>query len=216
MSYSLFQQQRIDAGLCKDCGAPRGEDGTSIFCRPCAQRHSQRESVRKAELRADWASAGGLVCNSCGSSLPDDTFKRCDRCRKAGRTAWAVRAPVRRQQRASAGICPRCPEAALGPSRYCRIHTLENSLRKYLVPKSRYEDFWQKLVDQDFRCYYTGVELVPGINASLDHRVPRSRGGDPSDLDNCVWCDRLINAFKNDLTEAEFVDRCKVVARRFS
>ncbi len=96
------------------------------------------------------------------------------------------------------------------------MHTLENSLRKYRIAKNRYEEFWQKLVAQDFRCYYTGVHLVPGVNASLDHRVPRSRGGDPADIDNCVWCDRLINAFKNDLTEAEFVERCKIVAARFS
>jgi len=70
---------------------------------------------------------------------------------------------------------------------------------------------WAKLEAQGFRCYYTGVELVPGTNASLDHRIPRSQGGDPLDPDNCVWCDRLINAFKNDLTEAEFVERCKAV-----
>jgi hypothetical protein len=67
---------------------------------------------------------------------------------------------------------------------------------------------------QNFRCHYTGVELIPGQNASLDHRIPRSRGGDPFDIDNCVWCDRLINAFKNDLTEDEFVARCRTVVDR--
>jgi hypothetical protein len=216
MAYSLFQQERIDAGCCKDCGGDRGELGTSVFCRPCADRHSRRQSARKAKLRAEWAAAGDLVCNTCGAPLLDNRFKRCTRCREAGKASWAVHAPARRQQRAAAGICLRCPEPALLPSRYCRLHTLENSLRKYRIPKSRYEEFWQKLAAQDFRCYYTGVALVPGVNASLDHRVPRSRGGDPADADNTVWCDRLINAFKNDLTEAEFVERCRMVAMRFS
>jgi hypothetical protein len=96
------------------------------------------------------------------------------------------------------------------------LHWLDNCLRQFGIPQSRYAAFWDKLVAQDFRCYYTGATLAPGINLSLDHRIPRSRGGSPTDIDNCVWCDRLINSFKSDLTEAEFVERCKAVAAQFS
>jgi hypothetical protein len=71
--------------------------------------------------------------------------------------------------------------------------------------------FWAKLEAQHFLCFYTGIELVPGRNASVDHRIPISRGGSPSDPENCVWCDRLVNAFKNDLTEDEFIERCRII-----
>jgi hypothetical protein len=81
--------------------------------------------------------------------------------------------------------------------------------------RDQYDMMWVKLEAQAFRCHYTGAELVPGMNCSLDHRIPVSQGGDPLDPDNCVWCDRLINAFKNKLTEAEFVERCRSVVSRF-
>ena len=74
--------------------------------------------------------------------------------------------------------------------------------------------FWEKLERQGFQCHYTGVELVPGINLSLDHLVPKSRGGSSTDIANCVWCDRNINAFKSNLTETEFVQRCRIVVER--
>jgi hypothetical protein len=216
MGYNAFQQRRIDAGLCKDCGSERGSDGTSVFCRPCADGHSRRQSARKARLRAEWAQAGATVCNNCGTLMPDGTFKLCERCRDHFRSAQKVAGPRRRARKEAAGECANCAEPALRPSRYCRKHVLENGLRKHGIEADRYEEFWKKLQAQGFRCYYTGELLVPGVNASIDHRVPTSRGGSRTDIDNCVWCDRDVNAFKNDLTEEEFVQRCKAIAERFS
>ncbi len=216
MAYSAYQQQRIDAGLCKGCGAERGDAGTSVFCRPCADRHSQRQSSRKARLRAEWAKAGPLTCNHCGVALLDDSYKSCPRCRERHRENWKGAAPRRRARKEAAGECVDCREPALVPSRYCRRHAMGNILRKHGIPAERYEEFWRKLETQGFRCHYTGEPLVPGVNASIDHRIPTSRGGSKTDIENCVWCDRNVNAFKRDLTEEEFVQRCKAVAERFS
>ncbi|MGL4617891.1 MAG: HNH endonuclease [Chroococcidiopsis sp.] len=89
-----------------------------------------------------------------------------------------------------------------------------NSIRKYNIPLEQWDLYWQKLQEQKFECYYTGVLLVPEKNLSLDHLLPRSKGGS-NEIDNCVWCDRNINAFKNDLTDEEFIRRCKIIAQRF-
>jgi hypothetical protein len=148
--------------------------------------------------------------------MPDGTFKLCERCRDHFRSAQKAAGPRRRARKEAAGECASCAEPALRPSRYCRKHVLENGLRKHGIAADRYEEFWKKLQAQGFRCYYTGELLVPGVNASIDHRVPTSRGGSRTDIDNCVWCDRDVNAFKNDLTEEEFVQRCKAIAERFS
>jgi hypothetical protein len=216
MAYSLFQQQRIDAGQCKDCGADRGDDGTSVFCRACADRHSRRQSARKDRLRKEWAQAGALTCNGCGAALLDDSYKLCERCREYGRAAWKVAAPRRLARKQAEGECAECRDPILAPTRYCRRHWIGNFLRHCRIPQSRHGEFWDMLTAQDFRCYYTGVRLVPGVNASLDHRIPTSRGGSRTDIDNCVWCDIKINAFKNDLTEAEFLERCRAVVARLS
>lgn len=122
----------------------------------------------------------------------------------------------RKARYAAAGLCLSCRKAKTYASLYCRQHWLANVARKYKFPAERIDDLWAVLERQQFRCYYTGLALVPGDNASLDHRIPRSRGGGLGDIANCVWADRAINAFKGDQTEDEFVARCRAIAERFS
>lgn len=56
-------------------------------------------------------------------------------------------------------------------------------------------------------CPYTGLNLVLGKNASLDHRVPRSRGGS-DEISNLQWVHNSenlnVNWMKGDLTHDEF------------
>lgn len=215
MAYQPYHQKRIVAGLCKDCGSPRGEDGTSIYCRACAAKIQARANTRKEAKRKEWAASGALVCNGCGGILPDTTFKLCEKCRQYHSSHWKKTQPVRLARKASIGQCASCSSDALTSSRYCKKHFLDSSLRKYRVPMDDYNRFWEKLEAQEFRCYYTGIEILPGVNASIDHKVPVSRGGSRADIDNCVWCDRNINAFKNDSTDIEFIDLCKRIADRF-
>jgi len=238
VAYNAAQNSRISAGLCMDCGTLRGPDGTTVNCRSCALKKSRRASDRSARLRLEWR-ANESLCNSCGKTLTDVGFKTCGDCRTSararlkrhvGRRGYAPsmveRTPEMRERRRLAsqarrgrysaeGRCLSCGKPKTHASLYCRKHWLANVMRKYKIPAVDSDTLWLKLEKQGFRCYYTGIEITPGLNASLDHRVPRSRGGDLADLDNYVWCDRLINAFKNDLTEAEFVDRCRSVVSRF-
>lgn len=215
MAYSKYHQARIDAGLCKDCGNARGRDGTSVFCRPCANVHSRKQSQRKVVLREKWKQAGPLVCNQCGGGLPDDLRKVCAKCIARSGSSRRARAPHLKARKEMLGECARCNRPRFHLARHCRKHILEDHLRKSGIPMSRHEEFWRKLEDQDFRCYYTGRALVPGVNMSLDHRTPTSRGGSKTDIDNCVWCDRDINSFKGSLTEDEFIQLCGEIFNRF-
>jgi len=72
----------------------------------------------------------------------------------------------------------------------------------------------QLLEDQHHVCPYTGYELVVGQNASVDHKVPRSRGGS-LDLSNLQWVDAHINRVKTDMTHEEFLDLCHLIAARY-
>lgn len=60
---------------------------------------------------------------------------------------------------------------------------------------------------QGGRCAYTGRHLTPGIDASLDHRVPRSRGG-AMELANVHWVALTVNLMKRALTHEEFLQHC--------
>jgi CRISPR/Cas system Type II protein with McrA/HNH and RuvC-like nuclease domain len=61
-------------------------------------------------------------------------------------------------------------------------------------------------------CAITGVpiDLSKPETYSLDHIMPRSRGGENS-LDNCQIVTRQVNQAKSDLTTEEFVLLCKKV-----
>jgi hypothetical protein len=60
------------------------------------------------------------------------------------------------------------------------------------------------LKKQKYKCIYTGIKLLPGINASLDHKIPTSKGG-TNDSSNLQWVDLKINRMKNNCSHKEFI-----------
>lgn len=60
-----------------------------------------------------------------------------------------------------------------------------------------------KLVFQNNRCVYSGRILELGINASVDHKIPKFKGG-TDDISNLQWVDANVNVSKNCLGEEEF------------
>lgn len=66
---------------------------------------------------------------------------------------------------------------------------------------------WEK---QGGRCAYTGELLIPGVNASLDHKIPSTRGG-TNDLENLQWVTYQVNRMKTDMLEEEFFRLCRMV-----
>ena len=76
------------------------------------------------------------------------------------------------------------------------------------------QDLLNKIGD-DPTCAITGVpiDLSKPETYSLDHIMPRSRGGENS-LDNCQIVTRQVNMAKSDLTTEEFVLLCKQVVEQ--
>lgn len=72
-------------------------------------------------------------------------------------------------------------------------------------------ELWEK---QGGVCALTGTTLVPGVNASLDHIVPKAKGGTNA-LDNLQWVCIPANQAKSDLSTEEFVDLCRRVVAKF-
>lgn len=75
------------------------------------------------------------------------------------------------------------------------------------------QDIWEK---QEGRCVYTKILLIPGPrveiggNASLDHKIPVTKGGS-NDLTNLQWTTDVVNRMKSDLTENEFFKMCELI-----
>lgn len=66
---------------------------------------------------------------------------------------------------------------------------------------------------QQGRCALTGQLLVQGKNASVDHIVPRSRGG-KDEIANLRWVVLHANFAKGAMLDEDFVAMCKRVAEK--
>lgn len=217
MAYDKTQQSRIDAGLCKDCGSPRGEDGTSVFCRPCASKGAKRATARLAKVRKERLEAG--LCFGCGMERDEETVY-CSKCKEKYKGKYPRKYDVeygriRRQRFVEQGVCKDCGKDRYYESNYCRIHFIEDIARHYKIPVQQWEELLQKLEASGFICFYTGMQIVPGKNACVDHLYSRSQYPDRlSDLDNLVWCDKWVNRMKGHMSYQDFISLCQTIVNR--
>lgn len=214
MTYDKTQQTRINAGLCKDCGNPRGENGTSIHCRPCASHAAKRATARVARIRKERLRAG--LCFGCGAERDAETVY-CSKCKEKHKEKYPARYDIkhsqsRRRRNENAGMCRECGKERYYSSSYCSHHFIANIARPYKIPTSMWNDLLRKLEQSNFACFYTGKELVPGVNACIDHLYSRSQHPEKmSDLDNLVWCDKWVNRMKGHMSYQDFISLCQTI-----
>jgi len=68
---SNLRQERIEAGLCRDCGEPRTCEGTRERCPEHAAEHSRRQAERNTANRDEWREKG--LCMECGEARVSDS-----------------------------------------------------------------------------------------------------------------------------------------------
>jgi hypothetical protein len=115
-----------------------------------------------------------------------------------------------RKERIGARLCINCCTPVVGNIQTCKICTLKAHMRKATGSSVGWENLLKIFEKQDGRCCYTGVVLELGVNASVDHAIPRTHKDFPGDADftNLVWTTREVNRFKSTLTSAELKEYC--------
>jgi hypothetical protein len=116
------------------------------------------------------------------------------------------------QKQKEKGLCIFCKNKKLEHSNLCERHYFIN-IAASLGDAKLAEAIQELFYAQECKCYLTGEPLVLGVNAGVDHILPKSKyGGDIQNSHNIRWIDRRINAMKGTLTATEFVELCyKVV-----
>lgn len=114
--------------------------------------------------------------------------------------------------RVARGQCPYCRLAAeVGV--FCLKHWFKNVGVSHGLGSNKgiavLRELWE---EQNGRCAVTGVVLIPGSTASIDHIMPKSRGGS-SEKNNLRWVLLRINQIKWDMSHEEFVEVCRTVVR---
>lgn len=181
------REARIGFKQCKECN-----DQQKTF-------HNQRYRQRIEK---------GL-CGTCGGSN-ETQGARCAGCAEKE----AARKRSMREGRKSQGRCVNCPNPRLqgrdGLLRTCLGCWYKELVRRAVGPQAQVSDLVAKLEAQSYRCVLTGVALTPGINASLDHAIPRSRGGSNA-LSNLRWTSLVANKMKSDFLDSELLEICQQV-----
>jgi 5-methylcytosine-specific restriction endonuclease McrA len=126
--------------------------------------------------------------------------------RAALRRRWADR-------NAAVGLCVNCTRPAAPGAKNCEKHLLMALSRKHLGTGRYWAELLALLDAQDRLCPYTGEPLQVGVNASIDHIVPRSRGG-AEQIENLHWVATSVNQAKAALLHDEFVALCLVIVAR--
>lgn len=188
--------------LVKNCQCIKcGNDwsGETLICPPCRLKINQK-----------WRGKDALSsCFRC--SMPRDTHhKACSECRHEMR----INSQQRRKANQTKGLCVQCrSENDTECGKYCSVCSFKTSARRWLNDSNKWTELRDLLIFQDGKCAYTDVKLSIGGNASIDHKMPRSKGGAAS-IENLQWIDWKINRMKTDIPHDEFVSICDYISKK--
>jgi hypothetical protein len=143
------------------------------------------------------------LCRDCRTPVTDAS--RCAKCKDKAHKSY--------RRRIAEGVCAKCRNAAVAGA-FCLEHWFANiGLAHGLTKKNGGVRLLQELwAEQKGLCAVTGVRLVPGTNASVDHLVPKVRGGGSS-KGNLRWVTLHVNRMKWDMSDIEFVAMCVTIVR---
>lgn len=178
------------------------------------------------------------ICKKCKENLTEDSFHKdkntkdklscyCKNCKKllSKKYKWSNLNDIQREKRKlsqykykeknkSTGLCIRCKSEALNNSNLCEIDYLKAKSIQFTGSVENYKLIKEKLEQQNYLCKYSNKKIILGVNASLDHILPKSRYPEKEkDPNNLVWVDTHINIMKNNMSYEEFVDLCKLVLK---
>lgn len=160
------------------------------------------------------------------ASNPDRKKENKERLNADQRSRYAKNLDVERQRsrekslaRVSAGICRSCNKPPAFGGQVCEDHWFAARATQRLglgvETLMRGQALKSILEAQGYKCAYTGRDLVCGVNASIEHKIPVAKRPDlKSDLKNIEWLDVTVNRMKTDMTRDEFIETCALIAER--
>jgi len=145
---------------------------------------------------------------------PRDCEKaHCAECREKQRLSSLTR----KSNRLARNCCVRCgvslPSGTTGQK--CQKCWFNHIALVSLNDYGKGDAIAQMFNEQQGRCAYTNEILIPAVNACIDHKLPRVRGGDSS-ISNIHWVTKDINRVKGTRTHEEFILICLQIAQKYN
>ena len=165
--------------------------GRQPWCRACCD-------ARKARARRTNIAAGR--CLFCGET-PAPGRRQC-----AEHIALQAETRARRKR---LGRCRVCAADRVAGHADCQQCWLRKLAARHLGSKDRAAELLALLERQGWCCALSGVPLVQGF-ASVDHVVPRSRGGG-HEISNLRWLHLDVNRARRDRSDEQYLAECRRV-----
>lgn len=192
------RDHRRNIGVCQSCGKP-SRVGKKL-CASCAKKDSAREIKQRQDRIED------NQCIGCGEE-PVPGYARCQACLDYQNLS----SQKRRQTIEDMGLCRRCKSPDVVPGgNYCEICVYKNASGSWFKTISKWHLLKEQFESQGGLCPYFGVPLQIGVDAWLDHKIPRAKGG-TNDLENLQWVHVGVNRWKGKMTHDEFIEELKNV-----
>ena len=123
------------------------------------------------------------------------------------------KAKEQRISRLNRGLCRHCSSERLENSdSYCEKHWFEYVAKAHLGTMKRGSELKLLLEKQNYKCAYTGIVLIPALNASIDHKMPLSLDSEQyQKIENLQWVCLDINTMKRNHTEEDFLEYIKLI-----
>lgn len=211
---ALYQRElrakRKSLGLCNMCSEPSvvgktrcGKHLAYFQNRRKLHPRSKEENFKVQEKRKQLVACG--LCTWCKQSKGNSTGSVCVECRS--RECESTK--TRHQHRLNYGLCKWCGKNAVtgDNSQICIDCHCKRVARNTLKSVDRWTELRDKYHIQSI-CPYTGILLLLGVNASLDHLVAKSAGGS-DEINNLQWVygstDFDVNIMKGSSSEVNFL-----------
>jgi len=187
--------------MCESCGGPKEIGG---YCTSCWEKRTVARKKRVAAKKARGE------CTTCDQPAEKGKTKCSDCLRKYREMSRALV-----EKKLAAGLCKRCGKNPfVEGSQVCGQCFCKGVSKFHFHNCAQTDQLMALLEAQDNICPYTGKKLVMGLNCTLDHIVPVSRGG-TNDIDNLQWvyCSEFVNVntLKWSMTDTEFRELIKIV-----
>ena len=196
---------------CHDCGNPLPPERCSKYrCSLCQFLYDVRcTKPDLIEIRKKLNH-----CTACGIPVNNPRMTRCRSCKKRRRVLSIEAHKKFREKIENAEIIKCFRATCLAPSlpgrRLCEVHFFFQYCRSNKIPKEFIPQLYQSFKSSPQRCALSGVPLTIGDSLSIDHIIPVSKDGTHTP-DNLRFLDHRINIMLNNMTDDEFLQRCKAV-----
>lgn len=186
-----WREKHVADGLCPQCGKkPPAEN--KVHCETCSNKFNKSSRILRNK-RVE----GGL-CSACGNPAREG-FTRCEKHLKLQKKY----ADDRKVKLLSEGLCQTCgKQKFIDGQMACETCCLKGVSYSLWKTTSRWEELKSLYDKQGGICPYTGEIIRIGVDSSIDHIIPESKGG-TNEIRNLRWIDYWVNVMKWDRTDEE-------------